>query len=69
MNDKLANDLSVLQMQNQAFALRDYENSVCDSWLTGEVSDQFYADAMQATEDYVKFAISQGISRKDLPAV
>lgn len=67
--DKLTNDANNLKLQQAAFQAGEFEKLMGDAYMEGSVVEQEYLNAMEATEMAVEFAVSKGVSRKDLPAV
>lgn len=62
-------DSKKLSLQNAAFQAREWENTATDQYTAGIVSEKECFDAMEATRIAVEFAVSKGVSWKDLPAV
>ena len=56
-------------LQNHAYAVAELERIACEDWLDGAITDEMYAEAMEATEKAVEAAVKAGVSYKDLPAV
>lgn len=56
-------------LQNHAYAVKALEVIACDDWLGGAISDDMYAEAMEATEKAVAAAVKAGVSYRDLPPV
>lgn len=67
--NKFQNDASTLSIQNQAYALAEQERQASEAHQRGEVSEDYLIHAMNAVEEYVEWAVKQGLSYKDLPAV
>ena len=56
-------------LQNQCYALAALEKIACEDWLDGAITDEMYAEAMEATEKAVVDAVKAGMSYRDLPPV
>ena len=54
-------------LQNHAYAVAALERIACNDWIDGAISDDMYAEAMEATEKAVEAAVKAGVSYKDLP--
>lgn len=67
--NKFTNDNAILKAQNKVYEAAEFEKSVCDQFLSGQCSEDYYVSAMEATEQAVSYAVSLGCSYKDLPPV
>jgi hypothetical protein len=67
--DKLIHELEVITLQRKAYEVLSREVAITDGYLIGLNTEEECLNAMHETEMAVQFAIKQGVSRKDLPAV
>lgn len=62
-------DSNALSLQRSAYEAAAHEASALNLFLEGEVTEDQYMRAMEATEIAVHAALAGGVSFKDLPAV